>query len=230
MSARDTIVPLLAGPWQARAGARLSGTPLPGLSAEGSELLTPFYPGGLNADIRRLLRHASDLAETPLGDIDFTGRWFPEEPLPVFRPCLSLAVDGKGRRWIAEGASEKGLPAPVWCVLVHPPVVMYVSDDLHGFLAKLHEADAHTDASRWLQDLSEAAFAIWDRRHGIARLSRLSRLEDRAIRSWLYELPPSALVYDLRVRSHASGWPYRLGEAEGYLYRCGRLALFAVAD
>ena len=148
----------------------------------------------------------------------------------MFRPCLSLAVDGKGRRWIAEGAGEKGLLGPVWCVLVHPPVVMYVSDDLNGFLAKLHEGNAHTDASRWLQDLSEAAFAIWDRRHGIARLSRIACLRDRATRSWLYELPLGALVYDLRGGSYSSGWPYRLGKPEGYLYRCGRLALFAVAD
>jgi hypothetical protein len=46
---------------------------------------------------------------------------------------------------------------------------------------------------------------------------RIACLRDRAIGSGLYELPPGALVY-------------RLGKAQGCLYRCARLALFAVAD
>jgi hypothetical protein len=213
----------------ARVGARL-GIPLAGLSAEDIEALVPLYPGTLNADTRRLLRHARGLAETILEDIDFTGRWFPEEPLAVFRPCLSLAVERNGRRWIAEVAGEKRLPGPVWCVLPHPAVAMYVSDDLTGFLSKLFEGDESAGVARWLQDLSEAASEIWDRRHGFAMLSRIACLRDHAIRSWLYELPAGALVYDLRGRFYASGWPYRLGAADSCLYRCGRLAVFAVAE
>lgn len=230
MSAGDKVVPLLATSGGARAGVRVSGTPLAGLSPAGIEDLVPFYPGTLNPDIRRLLRQASGLAGTAIGDIDFTGRWFPEEPLSVFRPCLSLAVDERGRRWIAEGAGEKGLPGPVWCVLARPPVAMYVSDDLTGLLSKLCEGKEHAGAAQWIQGLAETAFAIWDHRHGIAMLSRIACLRDHGVRNWLYELPVGALVYDLRGRVHASGWPYQLGARDSCVYRCGRLAVFAVAE
>jgi hypothetical protein len=229
MSAADTIVPLLATPWRDSGGVRLCGTPFPGLSPEVIESLSPLYPGGLNADIRKLLQRSSGLAGTALGDIDFTGtRWHPEEPLTIYRPCLSLTVDESGRRWIAEGAGDEGLPGPVWCVFPRPPVAMYVSDDLADFLCRLRDCEQSSGAFQWLQALAEAAFTVWDHRYTHAMRSRKGCAWDRAIRGWLYALPAGALVYDLR-NPEIRGWPYGVtGESARY-YRCGRFPVFGVA-
>jgi hypothetical protein len=77
------------------------------------------------------------LAATELGSVDFTGCWFRAEPCPVFRPCLTLAVDDNGRRWIAE-IGHKGLPGPIWCVFADPQVAVYVSDDLQNLGPSAH--------------------------------------------------------------------------------------------
>ena len=231
MSAADTIVPLLATPWRARAGVRLCGTPLPGLSPEAIESLSPHYPGTLNGDIRTLLRQSSGLADTALGDLDFTGRWHPEEPLPVFRPCLSLAIDQSGRRWIAEGAGAQGLPGPVWCVFQRPPVAVYVSQNLADFLCKLRECEERGGISQWLLDLTETAFTAWGDRYATAIRSKMACRGERAIRGWLYGLPVGSLVYDLRRPAEFLGWPYGVAGAGGNVrfYRCGWLPVFAVA-
>jgi hypothetical protein len=229
MSAADTIVPLLATPWRAGPGVRPCATPLPGLSQEAIGSLAQLYPGTLNAETCKLLRRSSGLAATALGDIDFTGtRWHPQEPLTVFKPCLSLAVDGSGRRWIAEGAGEQGLPGPVWCVFPRPPVAMYVSNDLAGFLWRLRDSEESTGALQWLRALTEAAFTVWDHRHSTATRCRKVCGWDRGIRGWLYGLPAGALVYDLRSLAEVPGWPYGvLGESARF-FRCGRLPVFAV--
>jgi len=229
MSAADTLVPLLASPWRDGAGVRVCGMPFPGLAPEVIDSLSPLYPGGLNADIRKLLQQSSGLAGTSIGDIDFTGtRWHPEEPLTVYRPCLSLTVDESGRRWIAEGAGYEGLPGPVWCVFPSPPVAMYVSHDLAGFLCRLRDCEQGSAVLQWLQALMEAAFAVWDHRYTHAMRSRRVCAWDRAIRGWLYALPAGALVYDLRDAG-IRGWSYGVaGESVRY-FRCGRLPVFGVA-
>lgn len=228
MSAADTIVPLLATPWRDGAGVRLCGAPLPGLSSGAIESLAPLYPGGLNADIRKLLQRSSGLAGTALGDIDFTGtRWHPEEPLTIYRPCLTLVVDGSGRRWIAEAAGEEGLPGPVWCLFPRPPVAMYVSHDLADFLCRLRDCEQGTGAFQWLQALAEAALTVWNHRFAHAIRSRRMCAWDRAIRGWLYELPAGALIYDLR-KPEVRGWPYGVTGSSARFYRCGGLPVFAV--
>jgi hypothetical protein len=62
--------------------------------------------------MRQLLQLSCGLSGTPLGNIDFTGRWYTEEPLSIFRPSLTLTIDEKGRRWIAEVNRNRGLPSP----------------------------------------------------------------------------------------------------------------------
>jgi hypothetical protein len=229
MSAADTIVPLLETPWRDGAGVRVCGTSFPGLSPEVIEGLSALYPGGLNADIRKLLQRSSGLAGTALGDIDFTGtRWHPEEPLTIYRPCLSLVVDESGRRWIAEAAGKEGLPGPVWCVFPRPPVAMYVSHDLADFLCRLRDCEQSIGACQWLQALAEAAFTVWDHRYTYAIRSRKVCSSDRTIRGWLYELPMRALIYDLR-KPEVRGWPYGVVGESARFYRCGRSPVFAVA-
>lgn len=147
----------------------------------------------------------------------------------MFRPCLTLAIDDEGRRWIAETSRDQGLPGPVWCVLSDPAVALYIADDLRGFLSTLNEACAHGQLYRWLRGLQRDGRAIWMQRRTLARESYEICREDRGLRGWLAELPFDVHVYDMRAPSVLRGWPYGVAGPEGRLYRCGRLPVFAVS-
>ncbi len=227
MSTADTVISLLSLPWLSRGGPRRSTTPLPGLRPDVLQGLDAVYPGYLNPEMRRLLRTSSGLEDTPLGSVDFTGRWHPEESLSVFRPCLTLAIDNEGRRWIAETANGGGLPGPVWCVLREPPVAVWIANDLGDFLVTLHES-ARTDSThRWLRDVSAEARAVWAQRHALA-VRPTARRWGKSIWGWLATLPLDACVFDLRSPAYVRGWPYGLSGPSAPLYRCGKLSLFAI--
>ena len=110
MSAPDTRMPLLAAPWPGRFGEQLPAFPLPGLRREAIANLESHWTGTMTPEMRHLLQFSCGLSQTPIGSVDFTGRWYPEEPLSVFRPSLTLAIDDQGRRWIAEVGKRWGLP------------------------------------------------------------------------------------------------------------------------
>jgi hypothetical protein len=228
MSITDAMVPFLTAPWLTRTGERTGITCLPGLSREAIQSLEAIYPGPLAAEMRELLARSCGLAGTDLGDIDFTGRWFPEEPLAVFRPCLTLAVDDAGRRWIAE-LNEQSLPGPVWCVFPNPEVVVFVSDDIVEFIATLRDRTAARDTAAWVRGLGVQAKAIWSRRQALATRGQRACKSDASTRAWIASLPFDAYIYDLRARTPWRGWPYGLAGPAGRLYRCGRLPVFAVA-
>jgi hypothetical protein len=97
-----------------------------------------------------LLGICCGLAGTELGSIDFTGCWFPEERCPVFRPCLTLAIDDAGRRGIAE-TGDNNLPGPIWCVFPNPKVAVYVGDNLAEFIAALRDYTCRGATLEWLK-------------------------------------------------------------------------------
>jgi len=222
------MMPLVTAPWFGADGNPLPIRPMPGLRPEVIQGLECLSPGIIGPAFRALLAKCCGFAGTELGSIDFTGCCFPQEPCPVLRPCLTLAIDGDGRRWIAE-SGEKDLPGPIWCVFSEPEVAVYVSDDLAGFIATLHDRACRDQTRAWFLSLTARARAIWARRHRLAVRPRKIPWSDEAIRGWLLGLPFDAYVYDLRTRTIARGWPYGLAGPRGRLYRCGRLPVFAVA-
>jgi len=122
MSPVDAVMPLLQTPWTGRHGKHLPIVTLPGIRQEAITNLEAHWTGILTPEMRRILQRTCGLSRTPLGGIDFTGRWFPEEPLSIFRPSITLAIDDHGRRWIAELGKGRGLPGPVWCIFSRPEV------------------------------------------------------------------------------------------------------------
>jgi hypothetical protein len=228
MSAIDTMNPLLSTPWVDANGKTLSVRVLPGLRPELIETLNSTYPGRINPTIQTLLATCCGLADTEIGSVDFTGCCFPEEPYSVFQPCLTLAIDDAARRWIAE-VGDKDLPGPVWCVFPDPQVAVHVSDDLHTFLALLHEHAHRGQTLAWLQDLSATAHAVWTHRRALALRPYHAYHSDEAVRGWLSSLPSDAYVYDLRRASTLRGWPYGVAGPSARMYRCGRLPVFAAA-
>jgi hypothetical protein len=222
------MTPLLSTPWLDASGETLSVRALPGLRPELIKSLNLTYPGIINPSIQALLATCCGLADTELGHIDFTGCCFPEEPCTVFQPCLTMAIDDAGRRWIAE-VGNKDLPGPVWCVFPDPQVAVHISDDLRSFVAKLHEHAHRGQTLDWLQDLSATAHAVWTQRRALALRPYRTHHSDEEIRGWLSSLPSDAYVYDLRRPSTVRGWPYGVAGPSARLYRCGRLPVFAVA-
>jgi hypothetical protein len=203
--------------------------PLTGLRADVVQSLEADFPGALSQEMRWLLGQSCGLIADEFGSIDFTSRWHPQESLEVFRPCLTLALDDDGRRWIAETSRREGLPGPVWCVFPEPAVAVYVSDALTGFVTMVNEGARLGCTEKWLRSLSQEARIVWANRGSLARKSREQCREDGRLRAWLAGLPVDASIYDLRAPSPTRGWPYGLAGPEGRLYRCGRLPVFAVA-
>ncbi len=208
MSSADKLVPFWPAPVKPLPCGMLKLVSVPGLSTQAIQGLEATYPGTLSAEMRSLLGTTCGLTAPEFGTIDFTGRWHPEETLSVFRPCLTLAIDDEGRRWIAETSLDRGLPGPVWCVLPDPAVTLYVSDDLKSFLSTLNNAAEHGQLFRWLQGLQRDARSIWAQRSALARVSCEVYREDRGLRGWLAGLPFDVQIYDLREPSELRGWPY----------------------
>jgi hypothetical protein len=229
MSPVDTMMPLLQGQWVGRGGEPLPVTPLPALRREAIDNLELQWSGNLTPEMRTILQRSCGLSGTPLGSIDFTGCWYPEEPLAIFRPSLTLAMDEQGRRWIAEVGKMRGLPGPVWCVFPRPEVVMFVDRNLADFLVQLHTNIRRETVAQWLTSLQIRARTLWASRYARAMAVPVAFRRLRELRGWLAGLPMNAWVYDLRSPGLRRGLPYGLARERGELRRCGRLPVFAFA-
>jgi len=225
----NTMLPVLAHPWINAAGETLPIKSGPGLKPSAIDSLRTTFPGTLTPEFEQLLTLGCGLDGTALQYIDFTAQWHRDEPLAVFRPCLTLAIDGGGRRWIAETANTRGLPGPVWCVMQEPEVVVYVSADLGEFLELLHRSSCASSIDGWLKAADTAAERAWKQRGALAFYSRQACGHDREVRQWLLQLPRDARVYDLRSPKFGVAWPYGAAGNTGRFHRCGRELLFAVS-
>jgi hypothetical protein len=224
-----TMLPALTRPWIATSGHALSIQLGPALTKSAIDSLRPNFPGTLTVDHEQLLRHGCGIDGTPLQYIDFTGQWHGEEPLGVFRPCITLAIDAAGRRWIAETGNTEGLPGPVWCILEDPQVAVYVAEKLGGFLEIVHQHTVWNSFDGFQRAIDTAARRIWQQRGALAFQSRQECGSNRDLRAWLLQLPRDARVYDLRSPLFGAGWPYGSAGPAGRFHRCGRQLLFAVS-
>lgn len=227
MSLTDTLTPFISAPWVDALGRPLPVRPLPGLRSRLANQPRPCASARTALEYREFLGGCRGLAGTALGLIDFAGTSYPQEPCPVFHPCLTLAVDSAGRRWIAE-MSDGGSPGRVWCLFGVPQVAVHVSEDLVRFLATLKERTCQHHLFSWLQDLTAQAKAIWAHRRRLAIRPAQATEVDSDYGHWLAMLPPDAYVYDLRAPMAARGWPYGAVGRLGRLYRYEREPVFAV--
>ena len=228
MATLDAIVPLLLRPWP-HPGENGCIVPLPGVQPNTVTQLESHWSGFLTEDTRRLLELSCGLSATPLGQIDFTGKWYPEEPLSQFRPSLTLAIDENGRRWIAEVHKTRGLPGPIWCIAPAPRVALYLDANLAEFLLRLREHIRRGTTTQWLTNLTIRARRVWAQRFGSAMTLVTAWHRLREIRGWLGTLPRHSLIYDLRAPTRLRGLPYNLGPDFPDTYRCGKLPVFAIS-
>ena len=229
MSTIDTLMPLVLGPWLDATGKQAPSMPVPGLPPETIKTLELSFSVRIDDERRELLRFCSGLHGTVLGSVDFTGCFFPPESLSVFRPCITLAVDDLGRRWIAETSGDSTIAGRVWSVWPDPKVALLVADDLGQFIATLREHTRGNSTLAWLQGLESDAWRIWANRHSRALRPYQAHRFDATIHEWIATLPADAFVYDLRGEKKTRGWPYGLLGSSAKLYRYGSLPIFAVA-
>ena len=229
MSTSDTMVPFRVAPVRPSPDRGFELMRGPGLSRAAVADLEYSYPGTLTDEMRSLLQTTCGFAVRELGALDLTGRWHPAEPMDIFHPCLTLAIDHAGRRWIAETYRGKGLPGPVWCIQREPAVAIHVSEDLGNFLDAIRDAKRSGGLTEWFRNMRQQAWTVWARRQSLARESYQSCRQDRGLRGWLAELPLGSYIYDLRAPSGVRGWPYGVRGPSAELHRCGRLPLFAVS-
>lgn len=201
----------------------------PGLTPAAIGGLRAKFPGNLTPEFEKFLGTACGLDGTPLQYIDFTGQWHDEEPLAVFRPSLTLAIDGQGRRWIAETHKTAGLPGPVWCVHERPQVVVYVAADVGALVDLLQTHSTAGATTSWLKSVDAAANNAWNHRGALAFHARQEGPQDTQVRQWLLHLPRDARVFDLRCPKFGTAWPYGVAGTAGRFHRCGREMLFAVS-
>lgn len=206
-----------------------SDHPTPHLDPATVRLLREVFPARLTPAFEGLLRDLCTGTASNPGASDATDHARTRESLAVLRPCLTLAIDERGCRWIAETVTSSGIPGPVWCVYENPRVAVYIGADVREFLGTVLRQCEHRSMSGWLQSVKAAAERTWQRRGTLAFQSRQDCSADPRVRAWLLRLPRDARVYDLRSASFGDAWPYGAAGAAGRLHRCERELLFAVS-
>lgn len=227
MSCVNALTRLLREPRGDTAADPPSLVTLPGVQAGTIRYLESRWSGFPTPEMRQLLEVTCGVAATPLGDIDFTGCCYPEESLAIFRPSLTLAVDKRGRRWIAELARARGLPGPVWCIDTEQEVALYIDPRVEQFLARLYDYVHRGQSTHWLASLTTDAEEIWIRRHTCAALPE-AFTHMKELRGWLARFAANTRVYDLRTPTVPRGLPYGLAQGPDHWVRCGRLPVFAL--
>jgi hypothetical protein len=225
----NTMLPVSGNAGPTAKGKFPAFRPSAGLKPAAIDGLRASFPGTLTREFETFLSTTCGLDGTPLQYVDFTGQWHDEEPLAVFRPCLTLAIDDQGRRWIAETHKTAGLPGPVWCVHQQPQVAVYVADDVGAFFDLLRTHSTAGTITGWLKEVAVAADNAWHHRGALAFHARQEAQQDKQIRQWLLQLPRDARVFDLRSPRFGAAWPYGIAGAAGRFHRCGRDMLFAVS-
>jgi SMI1 / KNR4 family (SUKH-1) len=114
----------------------------PPASPEELERLTTELGVPLPDELRAVLAHTARVDGSGVGTIDFTGRAMDYEDRDLFPAGLPIAGDGAGNFWVLDvvpGAREQ---VAVFFASHDPPVVVYESDGLGGWLARVLEGAA----------------------------------------------------------------------------------------
>jgi hypothetical protein len=91
-------------------------------------------------ELRALLAHTARVDGNGVGTIDFTGRTMDYEDRDLFPAGLPIATDGTGNFWVLDLVPGPRERAAVFFASHDPPVVVYESDDVGGWLARVLDA------------------------------------------------------------------------------------------
>jgi hypothetical protein len=84
-----------------------------------------------------VLAYTARIEGSGIGTIDFTGRTMDYEDRDLFPAGLPIAGDGAGNFWVLDLVAGESERAPVFFASHDPPVVVYESDGLAGWLERV---------------------------------------------------------------------------------------------
>ena len=148
-------------------------------------------------DIRDALRVSKGLANGPLESfslVDLEGFGL-EELLPH---AYSIAHDGFGNYWVLDLLASTTVWGPVFYVCHDPPVLAFQSPTIEGFLndaIAMWQPGARSPVDVVHEDVVNR---IWQENPDVMTPTALQESGDPVLRTFASQLPPSALVADLR--------------------------------
>src|SRR6266550_3361779 len=131
----------------------------------------------LPRDLRALLERTSGIEGGPLDTIDFTGQSLSFGAPETFPSGLPIAGDGFGNFWVLDLTLDDVETAPVFFVCHDPPVILYQSPDIGGFLHEAFRMLVPPHASAVDDVHEDRLFNVW--RDNPGTLAHSAELDDR---------------------------------------------------
>jgi cell wall assembly regulator SMI1 len=133
----------------------------PALSENEIEALAAEVGAPLPRDLRAVLAYTSGLDGTALDAIDFTGRDVSFEDRDVFPLGFPIAADGFGNFWVLDLRPKETETAAVFFACHDPPIVLYQSADLAGFLEETFRMQLAPHESLVDDVHDDRLFSVW---------------------------------------------------------------------
>jgi hypothetical protein len=199
----------------------------PPLSTAGIDSLEAELAHPLPSDLRRALGLTAAVAGAPL-ELDFTGRTMDVEAGELFPAGVPIAHDGAGNFWIIDTNPDDLATAPVFYLSHDPPVLLYQSDDLGGFLREVFRTYEPDQASLGDDVRRDQLFRIWHDNPGT--LDRAAaRAGDADLSAFAAALDDRFTFADLRTAEVGMGFSWGRHGPRTELRRHGHQRLFAYA-
>ena len=179
------------------------------VDALATELGTPL-PHELGA----VLAYTARVDGSGVGTIDFTGRSMDYEDRDLFPAGLPIATDDAGNFWVLDLVTDPHERTAVFFASHDPPVVVYESDDLGGWLARVLDGPVTPPELASSPPLLEHAASLTG---------------DDELRAFAATLDDRFLIADLRSPSPGLGFEWGRFGPRTEVRRHGFVRLFALA-
>jgi hypothetical protein len=200
----------------------------PGLQAADIQRLADEVGVPLSRELRTILERTARIDGGPLETIDFTGRSFSFGAPDTFPSPLPIAGDGFGNFWIVDLTPDDVETAPVFFASHDPPVILYQSPDVGGFLHEAFRMLVPPHASA-IDDVHEdRLFNVWRDNPGTLEHSA-ALAGDEGLRAFATELDDRFTFVDLRSCPVGMGFSWGRYGPRTEVRRHGLERLFAYA-
>lgn len=200
----------------------------PPLSEVELATLEATLPGPLPADVRQLLQRCSGIDGTAVEVLDFTGADNDVDTSELVPRGVPIAADGFGNFWVAEVPPDATTWGPVWYLCHDPPVLVYQSATLAGFLDALFASHRPPHTST-VDDVHERhAYTAWRDTSRVLTQAAALASEDPVQRAFAETLGADFELVDLRDATTGDGFAWGRHGPRAEVRRDARLPLFAV--
>jgi hypothetical protein len=198
---------------------------LPPATEQEIDKLAARLPCPIPAEILEAMRVTAGLANGPLESfslVDIGGFGLEE----IFPCAYSIAGDGFGNFWVVDLLPNSTNWSPVFYVCHDPPVVAYQSPTIESFLTEtvaMWEGGPRSPVDIVHED---AVMQLWRKNSGVLSAADLQQSPDPVLQKFAVDLPPSALVADLRNATVGDGFSW--GRRNTSVRRAGEERVWAI--